>query len=609
MSLASGSLSAESFAESGAEREGHASDPRKSDGVSGLWQSQERRRRRSRLRLFILLAVLFSSFVVLGIRMISLVDGQSARDRTSLNAAGLPRAEIHDRNGNRLAINLKVASMAARPREMIDPEETARSLKRIFPDLDDNWLHRNLTGQRKFVWLRRQMSPEQHQAVRNLGEPGLEFGERYIRLYPAGSLAAHVLGGVRFGEEGLTGADLVGVAGVEGYFDTMLGDPERNGKPLVLSIDSAIQSTTRLILERGMQVVGATIASAILMDVRSGEVIAMVSLPDFDPNDRRSLAETKPEDPARSPLFNHAVQGIYELGSTQKLLTAAMALEHGPYSPETMINVTSPLYTQGFRITDYRYYGPEMSLRDVIVKSSNIGVARIALALGPQIQRGFLSRAGFFEPVPIELAEASGARPIVPGEWRESTTVTVSYGHGLSVSPLHLAAAYAAMVNGGVRVRPTLLKGGDLGSGPDGKKRSQSAERLVSARTSATLRDFLRGVVEDGTATIARGNPYQIGGKTGTADKVNPSGGYFKDRVVASFASVFPASNPTHVLVVIVDDPEIDIQGEAKRTAGWTAVPIAAEVVLRTAPLIGLRPVLAPEGGVPDGILRAVAPE
>ena len=234
-----------------------------------------------------------------------------------------------------------------------------------------------------------------------------------------------------------------------------------------------------------------------------------------------------------------------------------------------------------FPIRDFHDYGARLSVTDVIVKSSNRGTARMALAIGGARQKAFLTDLGFFEATPVELTEAPGARPIVPDRWPDITTATVSYGHGLSASPLHLAAAYASLLNGGTRVRPTLLaRDGNVDPGP----------RVVSTRVSAEARHMLRQVVTRGTASLMEVEGYQIGGKTGTADKPSPTGGYYEDRTITTFAGVFPAQDPAYVIVVTLDEPEIEAAGEDRRTAGWTAVPVASEIVRRVAPLLGLRP-------------------
>jgi len=320
-------------------------------------------------------------------------------------------------------------------------------------------------------------------------------------------------------------------------------------------------------------------ASAVLMEVDTGQVVAMVSLPDFDPN-HRPLPPVS-GDPADSPLFNRVAQGKYELGSTFKLFTAALAMENGIATPDTMVPTRGPLRWGKFTINDFHNYGARLSLMDVIVKSSNIGTANLAVEMGTEAQQDFLKTLGFFEPVPLEIKEAQRSKPLLPPNWSELSTMTISYGHGLAATPLHLAASYATISNGGLRVTPTLLKS---------TAAPTEADRVLSEATSANVRNMLRQVVVRGTASLGEVAGYQVGGKTGTADKPNPQGGYYEDKVIATFASVFPMDDPKYVLVVSLDEP-VEMSGdEPRRTAGWTAVPVAAEIIRRIAPLTGMRP-------------------
>jgi cell division protein FtsI (penicillin-binding protein 3) len=349
---------------------------------------------------------------------------------------------------------------------------------------------------------------------------------------------------------------------------------------LELSLDLTIQAAVEEVLAGGMTIMNAQGASAVLMDAHTGEVISLASLPDFDPNARpRPLLEG---DPSQSPLYNRAIQGVYELGSTYKLFTVAQALEEGLVTTETMVDTQGPLRMAGFSINDFHDYGPRLSVRDVLVQSSNIGTARLAQMIGPERQQQFLGRLGLLEALDFEMIESRQGRPLYPSNWGQLSTMTISYGHGISATQLHLAAAYATMVNGGTLVRPTLQR----------QAEPQLGERVISEETSLALREMLRAVVaeEEGTANLAEIAGYEVGGKTGSADKPNPNGGYYEDRVIATFASIFPSNDPQYVLVVTLDEPSISVLGETRRTAGWTAVPVAAEVIRRVAPLLGLRP-------------------
>lgn len=546
-------------------------------------QMRDQSRGRAEGRLLILGAVFLMAFGTVGARMGTLSASTPEEPRTAYTGSSIlaQRADITDRNGNILATNLATHSLYAQPPFMIEKERAARKLVEIFPDLDEKRLIKDFTGKRKFLWIKKKISPEQMQQVHDLGEPGLMFGPREMRLYPNGSLAAHVLGGTSFGREGVHSAEVIGVAGVEKAFDSFLRDPANGGEPLRLSLDLTVQAATRRILYGGMKLMNAKGATSIMMDVHTGEVISVVSLPDFDPNDRPRPLTTG--DQSDSPLFNRAVQGVYELGSTFKIFAVAQAMEQGMITPDTMIDTQGPLRWGKFRINDFHNYGPELTATDVIVKSSNIGTARLAQQIGAEDQRAFLTKLGLLEPTALEMVEAPSIKPLLPSNWSELSAMTISYGHGLSASPMHLAAAYSTIVNGGYKVEPTLLAGGR----PRG-------ERVISEQTSAAARDMLRQVVVRGTASFGEVEGYHVGGKTGTADKPKPNGGYYEDKVIATFASTFPAHDPRYVLIVTLDEPVETSGSEPRRTAGWTAVPVAAEIIRRTAPLLGLRPEIEP---------------
>ncbi|WP_424933080.1 peptidoglycan D,D-transpeptidase FtsI family protein [Amaricoccus macauensis] len=556
-------------------------------------QSQERRKAEARL-------VLLGAVFILGF---SAVAG-----RMALVAAAIPtepvhgfsqdpittqRADIVDRNGIVLATNTATASLYAHPHEMVDPVAAAKGLASIFEDLDEDQLLAKFTSGRRFLWIRRTVSPEQRQLVHDLGEPGLLFGPREQRLYPNGSVAAHVLGSTGFGREGVSAAEIVGKAGIERTFDARLRDTERTSEPLRLSLDLPVQSALQEVLAQGMKDMNAVGAAGILMEAKTGRIRAITSLPEFDANFRPALPSSG--DPADSPLFNRAAQGRYELGSTFKPLTVAHALENGVVSPHTMIETKGPMKWGRYTIRDFRDYGPRLSVTDVLVKSSNIGTARIAVEMGTESQKALLEELGFFEPVRLEIPEATQAMPLLPTRWSDLTTMTISYGHGIAITPLHLASAYATLANGGYRVTPTLIEDGQITPGP----------RVFSERTSREVREMMRQVVMRGTAKEADVPGYEIAGKTGTADKPSATGGYERDKVISTFASFFPASDPEYVLIVSLDEPETIINKTRFRTAGLTAAPVAADVIARIAPVLGMRP--KPEGAGPEQVLYTLA--
>ena len=548
-------------------------------------EMRDRARRRAEGRLLVIGAFFLFAFIAVGLRMGALASSQPTEPRGAGPGANIvaQRADIIDRNGRILATNLITDSLYAQPPLMVDKARAAKELAAVFPDLDEASLLKQFESKRKFLWIKKRIAPEQKQMVHDIGDPGLLFGPREMRLYPNGKLAAHVLGGSSFGREGVHSAEVIGVAGVEKTFDGFLRDPAMGGQPLQLSLDMTVQAATERVLYGGMKLMNAKGAAAVLLDVHTGELVSIVSLPAFDPNDRPNplLAGT----PSDSPLFNRAVQGVYELGSTFKIFAIAQALEEGLVNPSTMIETKGPLTWGRYRIRDFHNYGPELSVTDVIVKSSNIGTARIVMMLGAERQQRFLGSLGFVEPTKVELVEAPGAKPLTPKKWSEISTMTISYGHGLSASPLHLATAYASIVNGGTKVTPTLLKQTAVEPGP----------RVVSSKTSDVARSMLRQVVVRGTASFGEVPGYAVGGKTGTAEKPKErGGGYYDDKVIATFASIFPAHDPKYVLIVTLDEPVETSGTEPRRTAGWTAVPVGAEIIRRIAPLLGMRPEIEP---------------
>ncbi len=543
-------------------------------------EMRDKSRTRAEGRLLMLGLMFFFAFVAIIGKMGIIASTEPEEPRTALvtNPIINQRANIVDRNGRILATNMDTHALYAQPQMMVDPARAATELAAIFPELDAERLNKDFTGNRKFLWIRRQISPEQMQQVHDIGEPGLLFGPREMRLYPNGPIASHILGGARFGREGVNSAEVIGVAGVEKQFDDYLRDPANEGAPLQLSIDLTIQAAAERVLAGGMMLMNAKGATSILMDVRTGEIISMASLPDFDPNNRPQVLTTG--DQSDSPLFNRAVQGVYELGSTFKIFAVAQAMELGLVNPDTMIDTKGPMTWGRFRINDFHNYGPQLTTTDVIVKSSNVGTARIALQIGPERQKSFLETLGFLKPTGVELIEAASGRPLQPKQWSEISTMTISYGHGLSASPLHLAAAYSTIANGGLQVTPTLLK----------QDHATMGERLISETSADAAVQMLRQVVVRGTASFGEVAGYEVAGKTGTADKPKPTGGYYDDKVIATFASMFPASDPRYVLIVTLDEPVETSGTEPRRTAGWTAVPVAAEMIRRVAPLLGLRP-------------------
>ena len=542
---------------------------------------EDQNRQRSESRLFFIGLFFLVGFSLVCVRMTVLASSEVAEPLSEFSSVKeiTQRSNVIDRNGNILATNLFTNSLYVKPKIIVQPKRAVKELVKIFPELNESRLLSELTSDKSFLWLKKKMSPEQQQAVHEIGEPGLLFGRREMRVYPNGSLASHILGGAGFDNESAVGADIVGRAGVEASFDNFLRDPSRHGEPLQLSIDLSIQAATERVLVGGKDLVGAKGASSIVMDVKTGEVISMVSLPTFDPNRRPSVP--KSGDPSDSPLFNRAVQGVYELGSTFKIFTVAKVLDLELVDPETVIEFERKMRISGVTVRDEHYAGPKLTVAEIISKSSNVGTAILASKVGIENQKNFLKSLGLFRPTTLEVAEARNIKPLIPLKWTDISMITISYGYGLSVSPLHLAVAYSSLVNGGYKVEPTILKQSIEALGP----------RVVSEATSDQIRKILRSVVRDGTAQLGEVQGYSVGGKTGTAEKQKIGApGYDNDRVFSTFVAFFPSNDPRYVVVVSFDEPSYITEKERLRTAGWTAVPVAAEIVRRIAPLLNLWP-------------------
>ncbi len=500
--------------------------------------------------------------------------------RSSHNQVSV-RRDIVDRNGVILATSVPAMALYAHPRQIVSYQSAVRlasRLSEIFPDLDyENTLDK-LSSDKSFVWLRHKMSQGQYQAVHDIGEPGLYFRSKELRVYPNGNLAAHVLGSARDGVSSKNPLEVLGVSGAEHSLDAALRDQGKSGEPVALTIDTTLQEISHSVLTAASSAFGAKGASSVLMDVHSGEVLSLVSIPDFDPNDSKRFAALSGGQ--SNPLFNRPVQGIYEFGSVFKVFPVAMVLDRGTIGAEDLVSI-EPFAVGRYTIKDHFNKQSELTVRQVLTKSSNTGVARLALLLKPGALGEFLRELGFTEASHIEILEAKSVRSRLPDRWTTLNAVTVSYGHGVALTQLKLAAAYAAIVNGGYLVEPTIV----LDEGSYGTRRS-----VISPETSAIMRDLLQSVVAEGTARAAQIEGYPIGGKTGTADKPDKRGKYSSDRTLASFASFFPADDPRYVLIVTLDEPSTGDGTRSQRFAGKTAVPTAKEMMARLMPVLGIRP-------------------
>jgi cell division protein FtsI (penicillin-binding protein 3) len=485
------------------------------------------------------------------------------------------RGPIADRNGEVLAVSLPVTALYANPREIQDPAEAARRLVRVLPQLDAERVAARMSGERQFAYIARALTPREQQAVNSLGIPGLYFEQAERRVYPQGRAAAHILGGVD--------VDGNGIAGIEKYFDERLR--LRRGDQLRLSIDVRVQLALRDAVSRAISEFNGIGGAGILMDVRTGEVLGMVSLPDFDLSDPVSRDEQRPmtrEEQGNNPRFNRATVGVYEPGSTFKLLTGAMALDYGTVNVWNGYDASRPIRYGRFTINDFRGKNRWLALPEIMAHSSNIASAHMAAAVGPQRHREFMVRLGMGSRLPIELPET--ALPLIPRpqEWREINTMTVGFGHGISVTPLHVVTGVSALVNGGILRPPTLLtrEPGEVAEGT----------RVVSERTSDTMRRLMRLVVTDGSGRSAEVPGYFVGGKTGTAQKTGPRGGYLENKRIAAFVGAFPMHSPRYAVYVMVDEPKPNARSHGYATAGWVAAPAAGMVIRHVAPILGMAP-------------------
>lgn len=473
------------------------------------------------------------------------------------------RAEITDRNGEVLAVTVRGTALYARPAQIEDPVRAADALVRILPHLDRARLIQRLSPPRQFAYIDRFITPRQEQAINDLGLLGLHFETAERRTYPRGRDAAHVLG--------VVDVDGQGIAGVEKWFDERLRVDRR---PLRLSIDIRVQRELREAALWAMERFSGIGGTAIMMDVQTAEVLGMVSLPDFAAAD---LA-TSPAD----QRFNRAVTGVYEPGSTFKLLTTAMALELGTIQLHSGFDASRPIRVGRHEINDFRGKNRWLSVPEIIAYSSNLGTAHMAMTIGPQRHREFMGRFGNLGRLGVELPEA--AVPLAPGRqnWRDLNTMTIGFGHGISVTPLHVVTSAAAIANGGILRQPTVL------AVPEGTEREGT--RIISERTSEQMRRLMRIAVTEGSARGAESPGYFIGGKTGTAQKTNERGQYMDNKRISAFVGAFPMNAPRYALYIMVDEPKPRADLGPFATAGVVAAPTARRILERTAPILGLVP-------------------
>ena len=522
-----------------------------------------------RIRLMATAGLFGAAFLMIGLRIVDLMvltDETPAVYSRTHGAARSPmaRADIVDRNGIIIATNLPTDNLYADTHAVPDAKEAAKKLAATFPDLKyDDLLHRLSSGQR-FIYLRRNLTPEDKVIANRLGIPGVYFEEAESRAYLHSSLFAQVIGN--------TDLDNHGISGIEKNFDKKLAASDT---PLQLSLDVRVQSAVHESLAASIARFHAVAGSAVVMDAHSGEILSMVSLPDYDPKAVGTASQDS--------RFNRATLGLFEMGSAFKLFTAAMALETGSATLNSTYDTAEPIKIGRFTIHDDHPLNRRLSVPEILVHSSNIGAAKMALDAGTETQKSYLKKFGLLSQLELEVPERG--TPQFPSSWRDVNTITISYGHGISVTPVHMAASVAALVNGGTLYTPTLMHRTEA---PVGK-------RVLSEKTSDAMRAMMRMIatVEGGTGrqadAAARG--YDIGGKTGSAEKVGARGGYSKSTNRTVFVAAFPIAAPRYVVFVMLDEPHGIKETYNFATAGWNAAPTAGTIVNKIGPMLGVYPV------------------
>ncbi|MCV0397841.1 MAG: penicillin-binding protein 2 [Rhizobiaceae bacterium] len=526
---------------------------------------------RARSRVLMTMAVFLGIYGMIGGRIVWLgLEEADASSGPSVRATA-SRPDIIDRNGQVMATDIKTASMFGEPRRIVDVDETLEKLTRVLPDLDQEQTYRRLKSDAGFVWLRRQLTPRQQQQIMGLGLPGIGFRVENRRFYPGGPLAAHILG--------LTNIDNKGIAGLEKYIDGQgLSELQDLGlatakdlKPVQLSIDQRVQHVMRDELAQAMEKYHAIAAGGVVLNAKTGEVVAMASLPDYDPNNPFNAHE--------KDRLNRMSGGVYEMGSTFKGFTTAMALDSGKVKLSDSFDARRPIQIARFTIKDFHGKGRVLSVPEIFIYSSNIGTARMADAVGIEGHREFFKRIGLLDKMKTELPEV--ARPTEPKEWKKIHSITISFGHGVATTPLQTAVAAAAVLNGGRLMEPTFL--------PRSEREAERASvQVMDPSTSDAMRYLFRLNVEKGSGRRAEVPGYFVGGKTGTAEKV-VNGRYSSDKRFNAFLAGFPAHDPQYVVLVILDEPKPEKQGIGA-TSGLNAAPTVGAIIRRSASMLGVKP-------------------
>ncbi len=530
---------------------------------------------KARARVGLAMVAFASIYALIGGRLVMFAigaDAHGARRAASQEVVATARPDIVDRNGAILATDVKAASLYGEPRRIIDKDEAIELLTATIPDLDEAEVRERLKTRKGFVWLKREVTPAQQQAVHKLGIPGIGFLRENKRVYPTGNEVAHLIG--------LVNIDNQGIAGLEKWLDNQgLADLHRAGfatdrlqKPIELSVDLRVEHALRDELLKAKDKFHAKAASGLVSNVKTGEIVAMVSLPDFDPNHPKEA-----HDPDR---INRLTTGVYEMGSTFKAFTLAMGLDSGKINLNSMWDARGNLHYGKFTIHDSHPLGRFINTKEVFTYSSNIGAARIALNQGVEAHKAFLAKLGQMTRLRTELPES--AAPLLPRRWSELNTVTAAFGQGLSVAPLQAVMGINALVNGGYLIPPTFMKRSE-------SEAMAMAKRVIKPDTSDKMRFLMRLNAEVGSARKADVKGYYVGGKTGTSEKV-VNGRYAKKRVLNSFTAVLPCDDPKYHVLIMLDEPQALPETHGFITSGWNAVPTGGKVIERIAPLLGIEP-------------------
>lgn len=526
-----------------------------------------------RVRIYVVMALFTVLFAAIGVRLVIL----GTKDRPDNAYAAVPpsvaRPDIVDRNNVTLAMDIASRSVFAEPRRIIDVDEAAEGLASVFPDLDMVDIHKRLASGSGFTWIKRGITPVEKDRVWALGIPGVGIRDETRRLYPNGPSAAHVLGAVNIDNTGIAGIERwVDEQGLQNLRSAGLNLTRRNLEPIALSLDLRIQYALSDELRKAVTRFDAIAGAGLVMDVTNGEVLALVSLPDFDPN--------IPADALKPDRINRISVGTYEMGSTFKAMTTAMALDSGVFNIHSVLDASKPLRFGRFSINDYRGQGRPLFVPEAFIYSSNIAMARMAIGVGVEKHKAFLRQLGQFDRLVTELPES--AQPLVPPNWGELSTATIAFGHGMAVTPLQASMAIGAIVNGGLLIRPTFIKSTPL----EGRI---LATDVVTPETGESVRFLMRLNAEVGSAKKADVVGYFIGGKTGTSEKV-VNGRYSGDKVLTAFMGIVPADKPRYLFLTILDEPKGLPETSGFRTSGWNAVPVTGTIMARVLPFLPIVP-------------------